>query len=463
MTMNHHVFRRLFLIERRYIHNKNSLSRFLRMSSIYLPNFTSKSGLFGSKNQFLLAQKSIPCGPYFSTSTIANEVVSFSTIAEKISKELEHIEKNLLTKENQAKLSSLKAQTMASHFWDDPKKASKVMQTLALMENQMNQFKEIQLTYKNTMELHEMASKEEEEDQEELLQECTHTLQALCRQIDNFQIGLLLKAPGDEMSCFLEIQAGAGGKESCDWVAMLLRMYTRWANHPTRNYQVSTMDHSIGDEVGFRTVMIKIEGAFVYGWLKHEAGVHRLVRISPFDSNAKRHTSFAQVRVYPVSPPQDTLGFDSKLNPKDLRFDTYRSSGAGGQHVNTTDSAVRIVHLPTGIVVTCQSDRSQHRNKAQALEMLHAKLYQRQLEQDQLKRRQLHQQLGENTWGNQIRSYILHPYQMVKDHRSQYQTPQALSLLEGKKEIMDPLLEACLFYFSSKNSLRYNSNVPKDN
>ena len=245
----------------------------------------------------------------------------------------------------------------------------------------------------------------------------------------------LLNEEADINNTFLEIHAGAGGTESQDWAEMLQRMYIRWAER--KKCKISLLQETRGDEAGIKSCTIKILGPYAYGWLKNESGIHRLVRISPFDSNKKRHTSFASVWVYPEIDDQ----IDIDINESDLRIDTYRSSGAGGQHVNTTDSAVRITHIPTKIVVQCQNDRSQHKNKANALSMLKSRLYELEIQKRKENENQANSIKKEIGWGNQIRSYVLHPYKMIKDSRTNYETSNALEVLNGN---IDRFLELSL-------------------
>ena len=245
----------------------------------------------------------------------------------------------------------------------------------------------------------------------------------------------LLNEEADSNNAFIEIHAGAGGTESQDWAEMLQRMYIRWAD--SKNYKIKLLQESRGEEAGIKSSTIKTIGEYSYGWLKRESGIHRLVRISPFDSNKKRHTSFASVWIYPEIDEKIKI----EINDIDLRIDTYRSSGAGGQHVNTTDSAVRITHIPTNIVVQSQSDRSQHKNKANALAMLKSRLYALELEKRKETDNKIHSFKKEIGWGNQIRSYILHPYKLIKDSRTNYETSNASAVLDGK---IDRFLELSL-------------------
>jgi peptide chain release factor 2 len=280
-----------------------------------------------------------------------------------------------------------------------------------------------------------LAELAEEEEDSATLAEAEAALLALKERLGRLQLESLLSGEADGNDCFLEVHAGAGGTESQDWAEMLLRMYARWAE--AHDYKLEWIEESPGEEAGIKSATVRILGHNAYGWLRTESGVHRLVRISPFDSQARRHTSFASVWVY----PQVDESIEIDIQDKDLRIDTYRASGAGGQHVNKTDSAIRLTHLPTGIVVQCQNDRSQHRNRAQAYAMLRARLYERELQ----KRREAAEAeaAGKSDigWGHQIRSYVLQPYQMVKDLRTGVEKGHAQGVLDGD---LDPFLEAAL-------------------
>lgn len=247
----------------------------------------------------------------------------------------------------------------------------------------------------------------------------------------------MLGKPQDQCSAILTINAGAGGTESMDWVSILYRMYKRWGDE--NGTKVSILDYQAGDEAGIKSVTINIDGEYIFGRLKTEVGVHRLVRISPFDTNKRRHTSFASVFVYPDIENQ----IDIEINESDLRIDTFRSSGAGGQHVNVTDSAVRITHKPSGIVVQCQNERSQHKNKATALKILKAALFEKEEEKKRAEQDEIYSQKKDISWGSQVRSYILHPYQMVKDHRTSFETSNTGAVLDGD---INPFIEATLSY-----------------
>ena len=307
-------------------------------------------------------------------------------------------------------------------FWSDPNKAQKLMQERQFLIDQLETHKDLHAELRESIDLIELA---ELENETSILEEAEDNLRKLLVIAEKKEIEALLDGEADSNDTFLEINAGAGGTESCDWAAMLSRMYVRWAEQ--RNYKIELMSESSGDEAGIKSVCYKIQGLNAYGWLKTESGVHRLVRISPFDSNAKRHTSFSSVWVYPVI--DDNI--DIEVNPSDLRIDTYRSSGAGGQHVNTTDSAVRITHNPTGIVVT-SSEKSQHQNRDIAMKALKSRLYQLELDKRNAAISDAHESKGDAGWGNQIRSYVLHPYQMVKDLRSNIETSDTQGVLNGK-------------------------------
>ena len=273
----------------------------------------------------------------------------------------------------------------------------------------------------------------EAEDSAERL-EAERQLRAVGKRAETLRLQTLLGEEEDGNDCYLELHAGAGGTESQDWAEMLLRMYSRWCER--RSFSTDTLSVTYGEEAGIKSLTLKVQGGYAYGWLKQENGVHRLVRISPFDSNARRHTSFCSVGIYPVLEESA----HEEIESKDLRIDTYRSSGAGGQHVNTTDSAVRITHLPSGIVVQCQSDRSQHRNRATAFAMLQSQLYARAKE-NQRASSQAARQKNPIGWGQQIRSYILQPYRLVKDTRTGIEVGDAQGVLDGN---LDPFLEAAL-------------------
>lgn len=275
-----------------------------------------------------------------------------------------------------------------------------------------------------------------EDQSNDIIAELDLTSQNLLKNIKVLEIQGLMSAPEDKKDAILTIHPGAGGTESQDWAEMLMRMYLRWSDK--KNYKTETLDLLPGEEAGIKSVTIEIKGLYAFGYLKAENGVHRLVRISPFDASGRRHTSFASV--FAVPEADDIVEID--IDPADLRIDTFRASGAGGQHVNRTDSAVRITHIPTNIVVTCQSERSQHKNKANAMKILKARLYKRKLEEEQEKKQQIEESKTGISWGNQIRSYVFHPYNMVKDHRTEYETSNTQRVMDGD---IDDFIDAYLF------------------
>ncbi len=317
-------------------------------------------------------------------------------------------------------------------MWDNPEAAQALMQKRNALESQMNAIGEIDQELNDLVELAEMAS---EEGDEESHAESQGLLEALRDKAAKAEIEALLSGEADTNDCFLEIHPGAGGTESNDWASMLLRMYIRWADQ--HGHKVDVIEQQAGDEAGIKSATIKVKGHNAYGWLKTESGVHRLVRISPYDSNARRHTSFASVWVYPVV--DDNI--EIEVNESDCRIDTYRASGAGGQHVNTTDSAVRITHEPSGIVVQCQNERSQHKNRATAWNMLRARLYELELQKQEEAAAETAASKTDIGWGHQIRSYVLQPYQMVKDLRTQTESSDPDAVLNGD---LDKFLSASL-------------------
>ena len=346
-------------------------------------------------------------------------------IVEKIKKSLILLAQRMDLDSVNHRLEEFNALSESPEFWNDQKKAQKLMRERQILVSQIETYKNLSLELQEHIDLIELAELEEEE---EILQESQLNLQKLLSFVEKKEIEALLDGEADTNDSFLEINAGAGGTESCDWASMLSRMYVRWAER--HNYKVELMAENAGDEAGIKSVTYKIQGLNAYGWLKSESGVHRLVRISPFDSNAKRHTSFASVWVYPVI--DENIEID--VNPADIRIDTYRSSGAGGQHVNTTDSAVRITHHPTGIVVT-SSEKSQHQNRDIAMKALKSRLYQLELDKRTSAISDAHESKGDAGWGNQIRSYVLQPYQMVKDLRSNIETSDTQGVLNGNLDM----------------------------
>ncbi|MGO4854501.1 peptide chain release factor 2 [Phaeovulum sp. W22_SRMD_FR3] len=306
-------------------------------------------------------------------------------------------------------------------LWSDPERAQKLMRERQALMDAVESYRSIDRDLTDNVELIELG---EMESDPEIIEEAEKSLKALREVAAAKELEALLDGEADGNDTFLEINAGAGGTESCDWASILARMYVRWAEK--KGYKVELLSETGGDEAGIRSAGYKISGHNAYGWLKSESGVHRLVRISPFDSAARRHTSFSSVWVYPVV--DDNIEID--IPDRDIRIDTYRSSGAGGQHVNTTDSAVRITHLPTGIVVT-SSEKSQHQNRANCMAALKSRLYQMELDKRNAAINAAHENKGDAGWGNQIRSYVLQPYQMVKDLRTGHETSDTSGVLDG--------------------------------
>lgn len=330
------------------------------------------------------------------------------------------------------RLDELNARVEDPTLWDDPKKAQEVMRERTRLDSAISATRAIDAEKKETVELLEMADAEGDT---ALGDEAVAALGALAAKADEDKIKALLAGEADASDTYLEIHAGAGGTESQDWAEMLQRMYQRWAEK--RGYKVEIVDYQAGEQAGIKSATLLIKGENAYGYAKTESGVHRLVRISPYDSSARRHTSFSSVWVYPVI--DDNI--DIEINPADLKIDTYRASGAGGQHVNTTDSAVRITHVPTGIIVACQNDRSQHKNRATAMNMLKARLYEKELAEREAAASGEYQAKTEIGWGHQIRSYVLQPYQMVKDLRTGVVSSSPDDVLDGA---LDPYMAAAL-------------------
>jgi peptide chain release factor 2 len=318
------------------------------------------------------------------------------------------------------------------HFWEGGETAQKILKERTSLLEGLSPWKQEK---KDLEEMEILLQLIEEQKDEEEAQELLDRIEKSEEAIDQMEFRRMLGGEHDERNAIVSINAGAGGTEAQDWVEMLLRMYLRWAED--KGYRTEIIDILSGDEAGLKNVTFTVNGRYAYGYLKAEVGIHRLVRISPFDAGARRHTSFASVFVIPEVPEDIVIEIDEK----DLRIDTFRSSGAGGQHVNKTDSAVRITHLPTGIVVQCQNERSQHKNKATALKILKARLYEKEMKEKSEKLGELHSNKKEIAWGSQIRSYIMHPYKMVKDHRTDMVIHQVDRVLDGE---IDRLIRAYL-------------------
>ena len=352
-------------------------------------------------------------------------------VVEQIEKSVNLLEQRLDWDTAQHRLEEFNARVEDPNLWDDPDAAQKLMRDRQMLVDAIETYTSIKQDLSDNVEMIELG---EMEDDQEVVTDAENALKALAEKAAKKELEALLDGEADGNDTFLEINSGAGGTESCDWASMLARMYVRWAE--AHGYEVELQSQQPGEEAGIKSAAYKISGPNAYGWLKSESGVHRLVRISPFDSAAKRHTSFCSVWVYPVV--DDNI--EIEVNPADIRIDTFRSSGAGGQHVNTTDSAVRITHNPTGIVVT-SSEKSQHQNRDIAMKALKSRLYQLELDRRSADINAAHEAKGDAGWGNQIRSYVLQPYQMVKDLRTNYETSDTKGVLDGD---LDPFMAATL-------------------
>ncbi len=317
-------------------------------------------------------------------------------------------------------------------FWDEPQAAGRHMQHIAGLKETVDTWRGLEETAASSLELIALSL---ESDDASLLESLESDAEQLSQEVERRQYELALSGEYDRLGCFLSIHAGAGGTESQDWAEMLLRMYLRWAER--RRYKAEVLDVSPGEEAGLKSATLEIEGRWAYGYLKSEKGVHRLVRLSPFDANKLRHTSFALVEVVPEVEDAPEV----EINPADLRVDVFKSSGAGGQHVQKNATAVRLTHIPSGIVVSCQNERSQHQNRAVAMKVLKARLVERAMKRRSEEQARLKGDHVSAEWGNQIRSYVLHPYQMVKDHRTDYETSNTAGVLDGE---LDPILNAYL-------------------
>jgi len=324
-------------------------------------------------------------------------------------------------------------------FWNEPEKASAVLREKSRLTDAVDKWK---AQKSNLEDLKVLAAIAAEEQDDRVLNEIQAELETLKVSIRADELKMMLGSEQDSMNAILSIHAGAGGTEAQDWAEMLLRMYLRWAER--KGFQTNIIDYLPGDEAGVKSVTWTLRGDYAYGHAKAEIGIHRLVRISPFDAGARRHTSFASVFVYPEVDDR----IEIEIDEKDLRIDTYRSTGAGGQHVNKTDSAVRITHLPSGIVVQCQNERSQHKNKAMAMKYLRSRLYEMKLREQSEKLQEINKTKKDIAWGSQIRSYVLHPYKMVKDHRTNIETGNVTRVLDGD---IDDFIEAYLLQYYSGN------------
>lgn len=337
----------------------------------------------------------------------------------------------------QDRIKELESKTTEANFWNDNEKAQSILKEINDLKDWTTAWENLNSKIDDLNLLLELA---EEESDEKAFREVSDEIEQAEKSTEDLEFRRMLGGPEDRKDAILTIHPGAGGTESQDWAEMLFRMYLRYADR--NNFKANVMDFQDGDEAGMKSATIEVTGPFAFGYLKAEAGVHRLVRISPFDSNKRRHTSFASVFVYPEIDDD----IEITINPNDLRIDTYRASGAGGQHVNKTSSAVRITHIPTGIVVQCQNERSQHQNKANAMKILTARLYQKEREEENKKREDMEKQKKDIAWGSQIRSYVFHPYNMVKDHRTNEETSNVQAVMDGD---LNAFIHKYLLEFSS--------------
>jgi peptide chain release factor 2 len=339
----------------------------------------------------------------------------------------------------QEHLKTLDKKLLAENLWDDPAKAQEILKEKSAIENSLQSFESVEKKFED---IHVLLELSEEEGGESLLEDAQEGVQGLALELDDMELKTTLSSAEDSNNAILTVNPGAGGTESQDWAQILMRRYMRWAEQ--KGFKVEVVDLLPGEEAGIKSATLTISGQFAYGYLKGEAGVHRLVRISPFDANKRRHTSFAAILVY----PEITEDVEVDINEDDLKIDTFRASGAGGQHVNKTDSAVRITHVPTGIVVSCQNERSQHKNKAVAMKLLKARLYAiKKKEQDE----KLDEFIGEKkdiAWGSQIRSYTLQPYQLIKDHRTGFEKGNVNAVLDGG---LDDFIKEYLLFKKEKS------------
>ncbi|MDA9604183.1 peptide chain release factor 2 [Candidatus Pelagibacter sp.] len=322
---------------------------------------------------------------------------------------------------------------LEKNFWQDKSLSQKIIKEKKLYEDLINSH---DYSVKSLKDLHELNELALEEHNQTIISEVLKNIKELKNLAKKNETKCFLSNENDVLDCYIEIHAGAGGTESQDWAEMLRKMYLKWS--VAKNFKSHLINEHKGDEAGIKSSTIKIEGDYVYGWLKSESGIHRLVRISPFDSGARRHTSFASIWIYPVVDEN----IDIEIIEKDLRIDTYRSSGAGGQHVNTTDSAVRITHIPSKIVVQCQNERSQHKNKETCMNMLKARLYDFEIKKREKENETVESSKSEIGWGHQIRSYVLHPYRLIKDNRTNFESSNPDKVLDGE---IDGFLESSLY------------------
>ncbi|MDT8858758.1 peptide chain release factor 2 [Alkalihalobacillus sp. MEB130] len=360
------------------------------------------------------------------------ELVEVKQELAQVAKRLTEFRGSLDLDEKQERIAELDEKMTDPEFWNDQDSAQVVINEANALKEQVNTFLELAEQFEDLEVSYDLVKEEPDAD---LQKELEDGVKSLSQAMNEFELQLLLSEPYDKNNAILELHPGAGGTESQDWASMLLRMYTRWAER--KDFKVETMDYLPGDEAGVKSVTLLIKGHNAYGYLKAEKGVHRLVRISPFDSSGRRHTSFVSCEIMPEL--DDSVVID--ISPEDLKIDTYRASGAGGQHINTTDSAVRITHLPTNTVVTCQTERSQIKNRERAMKMMNAKLYQLKIEEQQAELAEIRGEQKEIGWGSQIRSYVFHPYSMVKDHRTGFEIGNTGGVMDGD---LDGFIDAYL-------------------
>ena len=353
--------------------------------------------------------------------------------------QLDELEKALNLESAAREVDFLEAQSASDGFWDNPENSQRVLQKLKQLKNKLESQEKRRASWEDMMVLCEMGNEEEDAS---IVEDVKEQLNEFIENFEKTKIDTLLSGEYDKCNAILKLNAGAGGTESCDWASMLYRMFTRWAE--SKGYKTEVLDFLDGDEAGIKSITFQVNGENAYGYLKSEKGVHRLVRISPFNAAGKRQTSFVSLDVMPDIEED----LDVEINDDDIRIDTYRSSGAGGQHINKTSSAVRITHMPTGIVVQCQNERSQLQNKDKAMKMLKAKLYMLKKQEEEEKRSGIRGEVKEIGWGNQIRSYVMQPYTMVKDHRTNVEVTDVNKVLDG---YIDPFINGYLKWINTGN------------
>ncbi|MFR8547912.1 MAG: peptide chain release factor 2 [Lachnospiraceae bacterium] len=364
------------------------------------------------------------------------ELDQFKVVLNSYTKPLVEVRDSLNLAGKEQKVQELERRMEEPDFWDDPERSQESMKLLKSLKDDIETYQKLEEQYEEIGMLIEMGYEENDPD---VIPEIEETLESFQNTLEDIRIKTLLSGEYDESNAIVTLHAGAGGTESCDWASMLYRMYTRWADK--KGYRVEVLDYLDGDEAGIKAVTFQVNGPKAYGYLKSEKGVHRLVRISPFNAAGKRQTSFVSCEVMPDIEED----LDVEINMDDLRIDTYRSSGAGGQHINKTSSAIRITHLPTGIVVQCQNERSQHQNKDKAMQMLKAKLYLLKQQENAEKASDIRGEVKEIGWGNQIRSYVMQPYKMVKDLRTGEESGNVDAVMDGN---IDPFINAYLKWLS---------------